>query len=84
MELTDDAQKVLDYLNEGKDPEESIDIIALMDSWFCSDGFEYGLIEGGYIKPEDILKGESLKKFNEALIAYKEFKDLWQKISYDT
>lgn len=83
MELTEEAQKVLDYINTNKDPAGNIDIDQQMQKWSCSDGFEYGLIEGGYIKPGDILKGDSLKKFNEALVVYKEFRDLWIKISLE-
>ncbi len=59
MELTDNAQKVKQYVDLGNHPNDA----------------------GGNYRIQKEEKGESLKKFNEALIVYKEFKNLWNKIS---
>lgn len=83
MELTEKAQRVLDEFNKGIDVQDNEELIEIMQEWSCSDGFEYGLIDGGYVKPEDILKGKSLEDFQNALKVYKEFKELWDKISLE-
>ena len=83
MELTEKAQKVLDKFNEGVDIQDDEELIEIMQEWSCSDGLEYGLYEGGYVKPEDILVGESLKEVQNAVKVLGEFKELWHKISLE-
>lgn len=79
MELTKEAAEVLARVEAGESPNE----IEEAEAWSCSDGFEYGLYEGGYIKPESILVGKDLERVKEAIRVVGEFKDLWQKISIE-
>lgn len=84
MELTKEAQAVLDAVNAGQHPNElEGELYKHVTSWSCSDGFGYGLYEGGYIKPEMIVAGEDLVKLQEAVKTVGEFKELWQKISME-
>lgn len=82
MKLTQKAQVVLDRVNAGEHPNDMEEIAEIMD-WSCSDGFEYGLWDGGYIKPELILVGEDLERVQNASKVLEEFKSLWEKISYE-
>ena len=79
MQLTTKAQKVLDRVNKGEHPND----IEEAEEWSCSDGFSYGLYEGGYIRPETILVGEDLEKVKEAIKVLGEFKDIWEQISIE-
>lgn len=87
MELTKEAQSVLDEVNKGTHPNDMEDmggdLYMLVSSWSCSDCFCYGIWDGGYIKPEMILKGEDLAKVKEASEILEEFKDLWRRISIE-
>ena len=79
MQLTKKAEELLRAIEN--EEELSEELSNFQEEISCSDGFEYGLIDGGYIKPEKILEGEDLIKFNEALKVYKELKEIWEKIS---
>lgn len=79
MKLTKKAQEVLDRVNAGEHPND----IREAEEWSCSDGFSYGLYEGGYIRPETILEGEDLERVQKAIKDLGEFKKLWEKISIE-
>lgn len=79
MKLTKKAQDVLDRVNAGEHPND----IEEAQDWSCSDGFCYGIYEGGYIRPETILIEEDLERVNNAIKVLGEFKDIWEKISIE-
>lgn len=79
MKLTQKAQGVLDRVNTGEHPND----IEEAEEWSCSDGFCYGIYEGGYIKPESILEDEDLERVKNAIKVLGEFKDLWEQISIE-
>lgn len=79
MKLTKLAQEIIDKVNNGEDINDITQDIEL--PWMCSDGFEYGIYDGGYIKPEDILEGEDLVKVNEAIAIVGEFRDIYNQIN---
>lgn len=83
MQLTTKAQEVLDRVERGEHPNDILEEYSADTDWSCSDGFSYGLYEGGYIKPELILEGEDLDKVKEAIKTLGEFKDIWEKISIE-
>lgn len=79
MKLTPKAQEVLDRVNAGEHPND----IEEANEWSCSDGFSYGLYEGGHIDPATILVGEDLERVQKAIKDLGEFKALWEKISIE-
>lgn len=53
----------------------------------CSDGFWYGLIEGGYVEPSEVLADQDqIDKLNEAIALVASFQaaleaaDLWEEM----
>ncbi len=66
MELTEKAQKVLDKYNEiGGDIQEDEELIEIMQEWSCSDGLEYGLIDGGLCKTRRCFKRKIVRRFSK-------------------
>lgn len=87
LELTQKVKNVLKKINAGEYPNDLSDgndeIAQTIIEVSCSDGFEYGLWDGGYIKLEDILEGKSLKKAKKASEILKKVRDVWEEISIE-
>ncbi|MFX0208807.1 MAG: hypothetical protein ACFFDT_22685 [Candidatus Hodarchaeota archaeon] len=79
MQLTKLAQRALDRVEAGEDINEIQDELGF--EWGCSDGFWFGITDGGYIDPKEILVGEDLERVQEALETLIEFEKLMKKIS---
>lgn len=84
MQLTPNAQKVLDAVNRGED----VNSLAEQEGYECiqewgsgSEDFGYALFDGGYIDPGLILVGDDLIRVNEAIKVLGEFKELYEKIT---
>ena len=87
LQLTQKIKDVLKKVDAGEHPNELSDgddaIAQTIREISCSDGFEYGLWDGGYINLEDILEGESLEKAKKASELLREVKDIWEKIAIE-
>ena len=83
MKLTKIAEEVLTRVGEGEQINNILEEYSDKTDWSCSDGFGYGLYEGGYIRPELIVEGEDLEKLQEAIRLVGEFKSVWDKISIE-
>jgi len=82
MKYTQQMRDLIEAIDNEVD-ELPTDLEDFRESIYCSDGFEYGLLDGGYIKPELILEGDDLIKFNDALKIYEEVRDMWNKVSIE-
>lgn len=79
MELTQEALKVVARVNAGEHPND----IEEAEKWSCADGFGYGIWDGGYINPADILEGDDLVAVQDAIKTLRPFKELWEQISIE-
>lgn len=70
MKYTKEVEQLIKDIDNGEQP--TADLINFQEDISCSDGFTYGVIEGGYIKPEMLLEGDDLIAFNNALKIFAE------------
>ncbi|MCP6727323.1 MAG: hypothetical protein KJI69_04940 [Patescibacteria group bacterium] len=87
LQLTQRVKDVLEKVDAGENPNELSDgndeVAQTINEISCSDGFEYGVWHGGYIKAEDFFVGETLEEAKKAIELLGEMKDLWEKISIE-
>jgi hypothetical protein len=83
MQLTKEAQAVMDLVDQGVHPNDMEgDAATFAQSWSKGDGFWYALTNG-YINPEKIVTGEDVQKIKDAVAYLDTFEDLWNKISIE-
>lgn len=79
------AQEILNLGGSYNIPENREDLQEFADNLACSDGFGYGLFDGGYIHPSDIIEDENqLKQLQEAILLVGKYKTLWERIATET
>lgn len=82
FKLTPKAQEIKDFGGSIEIPEDREDLRNFADEISCSDGFGYGLFDGGYIHPESLIEDkDQLKQLNDAIDLVGKFKALWEFIS---
>lgn len=75
------AQRIMD-LDEDDDIENYQDLLDFSYDISCSDGFGYGLFDGGYIHPSDIYEdNEALEELQEAILLVAKYKEDWEQLS---
>lgn len=77
MELTDLAKSLKEARETERDLTQDEENLA---TCMGSENFSYALYEGGYLKPEDWIKGKDLEKLCKAINLVEEFKDLVEKL----
>ena len=86
MQFTENAKKTQELVQKGHHPNDiENDNIGEMGGFVnnisCSDGFWYGLTDGGYIELTKLLEGDDLQKAQEAVKLLQKVEEVWQEIS---
>lgn len=81
--LKKEAQEILD-LGGFDNLEEGSELFEFSNELACSDGFGYGLFEGGYIRPEQIIEpSPELDELKKAIKLVAEYKELHETIAME-
>lgn len=80
--LKEKAQRIFDLGGSLNIPEDDEELQNYANELSCTDGFGYGLFDGGYIQPSDIIAcPEQLEELNNAIALVNEFKELYEMIA---
>ena len=87
LQLKQSIKDVLEKVEAGENPNElsegDSEIAKTINEISCSDGFGYGLWDGGYINVESFFEGETLKEAQKAVELLGKMKDIWEKASIE-
>lgn len=83
MKLTKLAQELYDMEDVNEDDNLTKEQRDFRDDISCSDGFDYGLYEGGYVVPKEIVEGDDLAELEKAIKLVGKFRDIWEHISLE-
>lgn len=80
--LTPKAKEILDFGGSYSIPDDREDLFGFASDMACSDGFGYGLFDGGYINAKVIIADEKqLNEITEAIKLLRKFKTVWEQIA---
>lgn len=86
LTLTKEAKNILDKVNDlgihpNDEDEWTTDEMNFIESISCSNGFWYGLNDGGYIKPEDIFEEAKVRELTKSELS--QLEEVWRQISIE-
>jgi len=73
MQLTPLAQRLKEARDNNLPLDSELEVLA---TCMGSEGVDYALFEGGYLKPEDWIAGKDLARLQEAIEVFSEFREI--------